>query len=168
LSIGTGIENQVISIQQLNIMTHIKFRPARELLRDSMVPGNFLNAFDSFFNEQAGKFERNTFFTPRTDVVENAKSFMIHITLPGLKKEEVSIHVDGDVLKISGERKLNNEDKENKFHLVESLHGKFSRNFNLPENADKQNIEAELVDGILTLTIAKVEVKETKTAINIK
>jgi HSP20 family protein len=133
-----------------------------------MVPNNFLNAFDSIFNDQAGKFERNVFFTPRTDVVENGKDFAVHVILPGLKKEDVNIHVDGDVLTVSGERKMNTENKANTYHLVESFHGKFSRSFNLPENVDKQNIDAALVDGILTLTIHKVEVKETKTAITIK
>jgi HSP20 family protein len=151
-------------------MTLIKFRPTstRELLRDSMIPSNFMNAFDSFFNDQAGKFERNVFFTPRTDVVEMEKNFTVNITLPGLKKDEIKIDVDGDTLTVSGERKLNNESKEETYHLVESFYGKFSRSFNLPENVDKQNIAAELVDGILSLTIPKVEVKESKTTIAIK
>jgi HSP20 family protein len=151
-------------------MTLIKFRPtsSRELLRDSMIPSNLMNAFDSFFNDQAGKFERNVFFTPRTDVVEGAAAFNVSITLPGLKKDEISIAVDGDTLTISGERKMKDELKEEKVHLVESFYGKFSRSFNLPENVDKQNIAAELVDGILNLSIPKVEVKETKTSITIK
>jgi HSP20 family protein len=133
-----------------------------------MIPSNFMNAFDSFFNDQAGKFERNVFFTPRTDVVEMEKNFTVNITLPGLKKDEIKIDVDGDTLTVSGERKLNNESKEETYHLVESFYGKFSRSFNLPENVDKQNIAAELVDGILSLTIPKVEVKESKTTIAIK
>ena len=151
-------------------MTLIKFRPTatRELLRDSMIPSNMLNVFDSFFNEAAGKFERNVFFTPRTDVVETAKSFDVHVSLPGLKKEDIKIDVDGDRLTISGERKVKNETNEEKFHMVESFFGKFSRSFNLPENVDKQNIEAELADGILTLSIPKMEVKESKTTIAIK
>jgi HSP20 family protein len=133
-----------------------------------MIPSNLMNAFDSFFNDQAGKFERNVFFTPRTDVVEGAAAFNVSITLPGLKKDEISIAVDGDTLTISGERKMKDELKEEKVHLVESFYGKFSRSFNLPENVDKQNIAAELVDGILNLSIPKVEVKETKTSITIK
>lgn len=151
-------------------MTMIKFRPAhtRELLRDSMISSNVMNAFDSFFNDHAGKFERNVYFTPRTDVVENEKDFKVSIVLPGMKKDEIKIDVDGDNLTISGERKQTIENKDSKVHLVESFYGKFSRSFNLPENVDKQNIEAELVDGILNLTIPKVEVKDTKTSITIK
>ena len=149
-------------------MTVIKFRPTRELLRDSMISSNVMNAFDSLFNESAGKFERNVFFTPRTDIVENEKNFTLHVVLPGLNKSEINIAVDGDKLTISGERKVNTENKDEKFHMKESFSGKFSRSFTLPENVDKQNIEAELVNGILQLSIPKVEVKETKTAITIK
>jgi HSP20 family protein len=133
-----------------------------------MIPSHVMNAFDSFFNDQAGKFERNVFFTPRTDVVENEKDFIVSVTLPGLKKEEIKIDVDGDSLIISGERKQNTENKDAKYHLSESFYGKFSRSFTLPENVDKQNIEASLTDGILSLSIPKVEVKDTKTSISIK
>jgi HSP20 family protein len=151
-------------------MTLIKFRPhqTRELLRDSMIPNHMMNMFDNFFNESAGKFERNVFFTPRTDVIESAKSFDVHVSLPGLKKDDIKIDVNGDMLTISGERKMNNENKEDKYHMVESFYGKFSRSFNLPENVDKQNIQAEFTDGILALQIPKVEVKEQKTSITIK
>lgn len=151
-------------------MTLIKFKPAstRELLRDSMIPSNMMNLFDSLFNESAAKFERNVFFTPRTDVVETAKSFDVNLSLPGLKKEDIKIDVDGDMLTISGERKMRNESNEDKYHMVESFYGKFSRSFNLPENIDKQNIDAELTDGILKLSIPKIEVKENKTTIAIK
>lgn len=152
------------------MMTLIRFKPSttRELLRDSMIPNHMMNLFDSMLNETAGKFERNVYFTPRTDVVENTKSFEFQVSLPGLKKDEIKIEVDGDVLTISGERKLNNENKDEKRHIVESFYGKFSRSFNLPENVDKQNIDAAFADGILTLSILKTEVKESKTHISIK
>ena len=56
-------------------MTLIKFRPNRELLRDSVIPSEMMNLFDNFFNESLGKFERNVFFKPRVDVVEREKQF---------------------------------------------------------------------------------------------
>ncbi|MFI5221356.1 MAG: Hsp20/alpha crystallin family protein [Bacteroidia bacterium] len=148
-------------------MTLLKLRPTRELLRDSVIPSQMMNLFDEFFNDSIGKFERNVFFTPRVDVAENAKQFEIHVSLPGLKKEEVKLDVDGEMLTISGERKFKNEDKENKYHLVENFYGYFSRSFNLPENIDKTNISAELNDGILNVKLPKTEVKENKTSIKI-
>ena len=149
-------------------MTLIKFRPNRELLRDSVIPSEMMNLFDNFFNESLGKFERNVFFTPRVDVVEKEKQFEVHVSLPGLKKEEVKIDIDGDRLTISGERKFNNENKEDKYHMVENYYGSFSRTFTLPEHVDKANMVAELTDGILKIEIPKTKAKESKTSIAIK
>jgi len=148
-------------------MTLIKFKPGRELLRDSVIPSQMMNLFDNFFNDSAGKFERNVFFTPRADVVEREKQFEVNISLPGLKKDEIKIDMDGEMLTISGERKFRNENKEDRYHMVENFYGAFSRSFTLPENVDKEAISAALTDGILKLEIPKVEVKDNKTSIKI-
>lgn len=151
-------------------MTLIKFKPAsaREILRDSMFPTQVMSAIDTMFNDSLSKFERNVFFTPRVDVVEHEKAFEIHATLPGMKKEDIQIEVENDVLTLSGERKLKQESNESKFHMVESYYGKFSRSFTLPEQVNKDEIEANYSEGILTLTIPKSEVKQRKTTISIK
>lgn len=146
----------------------IRFKTNRELLRDSMIPNHMMSMFDSLLNESAGKFERNVFFTPRTDVVENEKSFQLMVSLPGMKKEDIQIGIEGDVLTISGERKLNSDTKSEKIHMVESYYGKFSRSFNLPEHVDKQKIDASFTDGILHLSLPKTEVKDLKTTVTIK
>ena len=149
-------------------MTLIKFKPSRELLRDSVISSQMLNLFDNFFNDSVGKFERNVFFTPRVDVVEKEKHFEINISLPGLKKDEIAINIEGDMLNISGERKFEKENNQDTYHLVENFYGSFSRAFTLPENVDKNTINAEFTDGILKLQITKIEVKESKTSIKIK
>jgi HSP20 family protein len=151
-------------------MTLIKFKPAsaREMLRDSMFPTQMMSLIDSMFNETAGKFERNVFFTPRVDVAETEKAFEVHVALPGLKKEDIKIEVEGDVLTISGERKMNSENKDTKYHVVESYYGKFSRSFTLPENANKTEISAAYNDGVLVLNVPKTEVNDNKTTISIK
>ncbi len=66
--------------------------------------------------------------------------------LPGIKKDEVDVKVDANVLTISGERTLRDEVKEEDYHKVESFYGKFSRSFTLPERVDIENIHAESVD----------------------
>ncbi len=149
-------------------MTLIKFKPTRELLRDSVIPSEMMNLFDNFFNDSVGKFERNVFFTPRVDVIEKDKKFEVHVSLPGLKKDEVKAEIDGDRLHISGERKFHNENKDDKYHMVENYYGSFARSFTLPENVDKNGMVAELTDGILKIEIPKTPVKETKTSIEIK
>lgn len=149
-------------------MTLIKFNPARELFRDQFVNTQINSLFDSFFNDGLGKFERNVFFTPRVDVVENEARFEVHMALPGLRKEEISIDLEKNVLSISGERKLASEKKDEKFHLVENFYGKFSRSFTLPENIDQENLSAELKDGILLVQIPKKEVKQNRSSVVIK
>lgn len=151
-------------------MTLLKLKPtsSRELLRDSMISSNLMNVFDSFFNEAAGKFERNVFFTPRTDILETNTAYELQLSLPGVRKEDVQIEMDGDRLLIAGERKVNTEGNEEKYHLVESFYGKFSRSFVLPDQAQKEAIEATMVDGILTVKVPKNEAKPSKTAISIK
>lgn len=149
-------------------MTLVKFKNNRDLLRDAIFPTEFNNLVDSIFNDGLSKFERNVFFKPRVDVKETEKDFQLHITLPGLQKNEIGINIEGDVLTVSGERKLNTESKEEKFHMVESYYGKFSRSFTLPETINKEAIEANLADGILTLVLPKTEPKKNKTSIEIK
>ncbi len=149
-------------------MTFIKINPARELFRDQVIPSHLNNLFESVMNDGLGKFERNVFFTPRVDVLENEKQFEVHMALPGLKKEEISIAVEKNVLTISGERKKADETKEVKFHTKENFYGKFSRSFTLPEHTDKENLEAELNDGILKIQIPKLESKQIRNNVVIK
>lgn len=148
-------------------MTLIKFKPAREVMLDSMIPSHFMNAVNELFNESVGKFERKVHFSPRVDVVEKENRFELQVSLPGMKKHEVSVELNDDMLTISGERKMQKEEND-KYHTVESFYGRFQRSFSLPENVDLQNIEAEMNDGILKVTLHKVETKTTKTTVSIK
>jgi HSP20 family protein len=149
-------------------MTLIKFNPAKEFFRERMMPTEINSLFDSIFNEGMAKFERNVFFTPRVDVIEKETQFWVHVALPGLKKEEINIDLAKNVMTISGERKLKNENKEDKYHMVENFYGKFSRSFTLPENVDSTKIDAQFEDGILNVSIPKAEVKQNTTKVVIK
>jgi HSP20 family protein len=149
-------------------MTLIKFNPAKEFFRERMMPTEINSLFDSIFNEGMAKFERNVFFTPRVDVIEKENQFLVHVALPGLKKEEINIDLAKNVMTISGERKLKNENKEDKYHMVENFYGKFSRSFTLPENVDSTKIDAQFEDGILNVSIPKAEVKQNNTKVVIK
>lgn len=165
-STGTSIVRKV-EIKFIT-MTLVKFNPAREFFKEGFWPKESNPIFDSLFNENLGKFERNVFFTPRVDVKETEKSFVVHVALPGIKKEEIAIEIEKSVLSISGERKMKNENKEDKFHMVENFYGKFSRSFTLPENVDASKIAASYTDGILLVEIPKAEVKQNKTNVVIK
>jgi HSP20 family protein len=151
-----------------NNMTLIKMNPAREFFRERMMPNEVNSLFESFFNDGLGKFERNVFFTPRVDVLEKTNQFEVHLALPGLKKEEINISIEKNTMTVSGERKLKNENKEDKFHMVENFYGKFSRSFTLPENIDTTKIEGAFEDGMLSVILPKVELKQNTTKVVIK
>jgi len=80
-----------------------------------------------------------------------------------MKKEDVKVTIEDGVLMIRGERKQETEEKKKNYHRVERVYGSFSRAFTLGENVDKDSIEAKYENGVLHLTLPKVEpVKNVK------
>ncbi|HHD80042.1 MAG TPA: Hsp20/alpha crystallin family protein, partial [Campylobacterales bacterium] len=75
-------------------------------------------------------------FIPKVNTREGESAYHIEVELPGIKKEDVDIKIDGNVLTISGERKIKDEVKEEDYYKVESRYGEFSRSFTLPEKVD--------------------------------
>lgn len=96
-------------------------------------------------------------WAPLVDVVETDKEYLIKAELPEVKKEEVKVTVQDDVLTISGERTREKEEKGKKFHRIERAYGSFSRSFTLPEDADPANVTADFKNGVLNVHIAKSE-----------
>ncbi|KAJ7294465.1 hypothetical protein O6H91_12G072000 [Diphasiastrum complanatum] len=94
----------------------------------------------------------------RVDWVETPEAHVFKADLPGLKKEEIKVQVeDGRTLQISGERKKEEVEKTDKWHRVERSRGSFLRRFRLPENAKVDEVKAKVEDGVLTITVPKVE-----------
>jgi len=107
-------------------------------------------------------------FTPKVNTREGEDAYHIEVELPGIKKEEVDVKVDGNVLTISGERNLRDEVKEEDYHKVESFYGKFSRSFTLPERVDVGNIQAQSENGLLEVVIPKLNIDTSSKKIEIK
>ncbi|XP_021278935.1 17.3 kDa class I heat shock protein-like [Herrania umbratica] len=96
----------------------------------------------------------------RIDWKETPEVDVFKADLPGFKKEEVKVEVEDDrVLQISGERNIQKEDKNDTWHRVERSSDKFMRRFRLPENAKMDQIKASMENGVLTVTVPKLEVK---------
>ena len=118
--------------------------------------GEFFDIFDDIFetamivNSPSSCTSRKC---PVHNVIEDDKQFVIELVLPGIKKEDTSIEIDGNKLIIKAERK---ENKDLKYNRKETYFGKYQRNFILPDNADKENIDASFADGILTVTVPKI------------
>lgn len=106
-------------------------------------------------------------WAPVVDISENANEYLIKAELPGLKREEVKVTVEDGVLSISGERKVEKEEKDKKFHRIERSYGSFVRSFSLPDGSDATKVNAEFKDGVLNVRLAKSPKAQPK-AIEIK
>jgi HSP20 family protein len=94
-------------------------------------------------------------WSPSVDVSETDQEYLIRAALPAVKKEDVKVTYEDGVLTLSGERRQEQEQKDVKYHRVESYYGNFSRSFMLPDAIDADAIKAESKDGILTIHLPK-------------
>jgi len=94
-------------------------------------------------------------------------SFHIDVDLPGVDKKDVNIYVEDNVLIVSAIRHYKNELSRDDYYLCESSFGKFERRYTLPENIDKEKIDAKLEDGRLSIELHKTESSKMR-AISIK
>ncbi len=94
-------------------------------------------------------------FAPAVDILEEEDAIVLSAELPGMKAEDVHVHVENNVLTLSGERKLEHEEKQGGYHRIERSYGSFSRAFALPKNVDSEHIDAKLEDGVLRLKLPK-------------
>lgn len=92
----------------------------------------------------------------KVDVKEKDKAYVIHAEMPGIKKEDIHVTIDGPVVSISAERKEEKEEKEGGRVLrSERYFGKVSRSFNLGQDIDDAAATAKFTDGVLELTLPK-------------
>jgi HSP20 family protein len=119
----------------------------------------FDQLFDSFFGNTGRAANGNSLMrAPETDVVETEKEIRVVTEMPGLKRENIEIDVENNVLTIRGEkREERTEGEQGRWHLAERRYGTFSRSFVLPRDVDAENIQASFQDGVLTVTVPKSE-----------
>jgi HSP20 family protein len=103
-----------------------------------------------------------TNFVPPVDVFEDAHNIIVQVELPGIFEKDLDITIENNVLTIAGERKLENEEKKENFHMIERSYGKFTRSFTLPPVVDTENVNAEFINGVLKVTLNKLEEHKPK------
>ena len=92
----------------------------------------------------------------KVDVKEQDKAFLVHAEMPGIKKDDIHVTIDGPVVSISAERKQEKEVKEGERVLrSERYFGKVSRSFQLGQDIDENEASAKFADGVLELTLPK-------------
>lgn len=95
---------------------------------------------------------------PETDVIETEREIRVVTEMPGLKRDQIEIDVENNVLTVRGEkREERTEGEEGRYHLAERRYGTFTRSFVLPRDVDAEGIEANFEDGVLFVTIPKSE-----------
>lgn len=106
--------------------------------------------------------EREGMWAPIVDIEEDNESIMVKAEIPGMKKEDIKVSVQSNMLTITGERKRESETKSKTFHRVERSYGKFSRMITLPTDVDSDKVKANYKDGILSITLPKPEAVKPK------
>ncbi|KAK7268647.1 hypothetical protein RIF29_21351 [Crotalaria pallida] len=105
--------------------------------------------------------ESSAFVNTRVDWKETPEAHVLKADIPGLKKEEVKVEIEDDrMLQISGERNVEKEDKNDKWHRVERSSGKFLRRFRMPENTKMDQVKASMENGVLTVILPKEEINK--------
>ncbi len=136
--------------------TLTRWDPFREL-------DDFSSRLSTFFNRTPAKDgEGKDWFVqaawaPLVDITEDDSEYLIKAELPEVKKEEVKVAVENGVLRITGERRSEKEEKNRKYHRVERAYGSFVRSFVLPDDADAAKVSAEYKDGLLHVHLPKSE-----------
>lgn len=135
--------------------------PTRKYYNQNWLPSIFNDFFDNNWTEKANAT------APAINVVESDKDYKVEVAVPGMTKEDFNIHLgDENELVISMEKKVENEDKENKKYLRrEFSYTKFQQSLYLPDNVDKEKITANVANGVLTIELPKYS-QEEKAKIN--
>ncbi len=102
-----------------------------------------------------------------SNISENENEYLIELSAPELKKEDIKIEVENNVLKISSSLENETEEKNEGYYRREFYKSSFERNFALPKNVNKEEISASMENGILNVNIPKVKEEEKKNNLTI-
>jgi HSP20 family protein len=113
---------------------------------------------DDFLNVHS----RSTSSLPAVNVREDDKNFILDVAIPGIDKKDLKIDLNEDVLTISSENKSESEESKDGYKRKEFSYSAFSRSFYIPENVNREKIEANYKDGILSVALPKQEEEKNK------
>lgn len=121
--------------------------------------------YDSLLKDSGDSDSSNiatSHWRPAVDISEEQDRFIIHADLPGVDPKDIEITMENGVLSLKGERTVENKDDSKGYTRVERAHGTFYRRFSLPDTADADRIEAHGKNGVLEISLPKLEQKQPK------
>ena len=138
----------------------------------SKVSERMPSVFDDFFKPWNEWFDNGGLLgramnVPAVNITEQKNDYLVSLAAPGLKKDDFKIDVDGNMLTISSEKEETKEEKDKKFTRKEYNYSSFSRSFTLPEEINKEKIEAKYEDGVLKISLPRKEEAKKPAAKNI-
>jgi len=104
----------------------------------------------------------------RTNILNKDNKYIVQMSVPGFKKDDIDINVEDDVLTISSEFENSNEENNDNFYRKEFVKSSFTRSFYIPDDVDSEKIDASMEDGILNVSFTKMELKKKDNKISIK
>jgi HSP20 family protein len=142
-------------------MAIVRRNPLRDL---DLFQNRLRGMFDDFTTEWPAFREPATMgqWAPSVDVYETQNDIVVKAELPGVEPKDVDVSFENNILTIRGERRMDDEIKEDNYHRVESSYGSFTRSFSLPTSVDENKVKAEFKNGILAITLPKREQAKRK------
>jgi HSP20 family protein len=134
-----------------NIMAINRWNPVREVV---VLQGRLNPLFSGLSTETENPLTPAS-FTPAVDVYEDDKKVVLKLDVPGLEEKDLDVNVEKNTLTVKGERKFENEEKEENFHRIERRYGSFYRAFTLPTTVDTENVDASYNAGVLKIELTK-------------
>jgi HSP20 family protein len=122
------------------------------------------NMFDLFFNDfgLTDLFNDKEVLMPAIDISETEKEYVITGEIPGVDAKDLDVTLNDGILTIKGEKKHENEEKDENYHCIERHYGSFERSFRIPDKVKTDELDATYKDGIFKLSLPKAEVVEAK------
>lgn len=142
-------------LEEYTMRSLIRYSPATDMRRLQREMDHLFGGL--FPTYPANSNAKGAAWTPRVDLAETDESYLIHLDLPGIGKEDVEINFHDGTLTISGERKTEEKDENHSYVRVERSYGRFSRAFTLPQAVNDGNIEATFENGVLNINVPKAE-----------
>jgi HSP20 family protein len=99
--------------------------------------------------------DNGAIWSPRVDVSETEKAFVVKADLPGVDPKDVDISIHDRVLTVKGEKKTEKEEKKENFHRLERYSGSFYRQIPMPAGVDENHVSATTAKGVVVITIPK-------------
>jgi HSP20 family protein len=135
-------------------MNLTRFDPYREI---ASLQDRLNRTFGSAFGRGDREDESLAAWAPPVDIAEEKDRILITAELPGFRQDQISVQMENGMLTLSGERRFEKESGDKAYHRIERSYGQFVRSFSLPNNVDREKIQAKFTDGLLQIELPKRE-----------